>query len=158
MKKRRFLLLTAVFLAAFFCACKSESVGENDVSEDMEGTAGVVTMEDERSIVLIPGGDWWNDDWVNPDLIYTEAVVPNEETALKIAEGVYDSLNSDFRGIERIPKIVYYDDEDEIWIVSFVRNWDAFDFPDGMTMTGGGSTSIAIQKSDGKVLRIWNGA
>ena len=47
------------------------------------------------------------------------------------------------------PQSVFYDDQDEIWIVSFRKDSDE--------IIAGGDCSIALQKKDGRVLRIWFG-
>ncbi|MEF2724694.1 MAG: NTF2 fold immunity protein [Eubacterium sp.] len=48
-----------------------------------------------------------------------------------------------------VPYAVFYDTQDEIWIVNF-RN------PNSEKMIGG-DCNIALQKKDGKVLRVWFG-
>ena len=48
-----------------------------------------------------------------------------------------------------IPNAVFYDEKDEIWIVSFWEDTDKNIL--------GGDCSIAMQKKDSKVLNIWFG-
>lgn len=51
--------------------------------------------------------------------------------------------------INQTPQSVFFDKQDEIWIVSFGM--------DSKENVVGGDCSIAIQKQDGRVLRIWFG-
>ena len=46
-----------------------------------------------------------------------------------------------------IPKSIFYDNQDKIWIVSFGKKTNE--------ITVGENCNIAIQETDGKVLRIW---
>lgn len=152
--KKLFLFLLVMIITAFLSACGEERATKSSAQNFMVAAESAESSDDESSILFVPRGDWWNDDWVNPGLIYTEAVVPNKETALKVAQAVYDSLDAEYRDSRFIPRTVFYDDTDEVWTISFGRNPDDIDPPDGSTFVGP-STVIAIQKSDGKVLRIW---
>lgn len=78
-----------------------------------------------------------------------EAVIPDEETALKVAEAIFDGMEKSKKAQKYVPQSVFYDDQDEIWIVSFWK--------DSSQAMLGGDCSIAMQKKDGKVLRIWFG-
>ena len=51
--------------------------------------------------------------------------------------------------INLTPQSVFFDSQDEIWIVTFGT--------DGKDNVAGGDCSIAIQKLDGRILRIWFG-
>ena len=77
------------------------------------------------------------------------AVIPDEETALKIAEAIFDGMEKSEEAPKYVPQAVFYDNQDEIWIVSFWENSNQ--------LTLGGDCNIALQKKDGKVLRIWFG-
>ena len=80
---------------------------------------------------------------------YQGAVVPNEEVALEIAKTIFNAMEKSDAAQEYVPQSVFYDEQDEVWIVSFWKETEE--------ITVGGDCSIAIQKSDGKVLRIWFG-
>lgn len=64
-----------------------------------------------------------------------------------VATEIYRHI--DFSEDNYVPINVFYDEVDKIWIVTF--------FEENNTTTVGGACSIAIQQSDGRVLRIWVG-
>ena len=63
--------------------------------------------------------------------------------------GHFDGMEKSKEAQRYVPLSVFYDDQDEIWVVSFGE--------DSRQNTLGGDCSIAMQKKDGKVLRIWFG-
>ena len=76
-------------------------------------------------------------------------VILDEETALKIAKAIFYGMEKSKDAKEYVPQSVFYDNQDEIWIVSFGKNSNHIML--------GGDCNIAMQKKDGKVLRIWFG-
>ena len=95
-------------------------------------------------------GEFHDKNWSETVGTYNgEAVIPDEKTALKIAEAIFDGMEKSKDMQEYVPQSVFYDNQDEIWIVSFGKN--------SSQITLGGDCNIAIQKADGKVLRIWFG-
>lgn len=80
---------------------------------------------------------------------YTSDVVKTKETAIQMAVAVYNGMDKRNDMSDLTPTLVFYDEQDEIWIVSFSK--------ESAEHTVGGDCSIAIQKKDGKVLRIWFG-
>ena len=79
-------------------------------------------------------------------------VVPDEQTAVAVAQAIFDnSIKNkyvDYKNCTRI--MVSYDSENGVWVVSFSKTSDN---PNEYIL--GGGYSIAIQKSDGKVLKMW---
>lgn len=80
---------------------------------------------------------------------YDGPVIPNEECAIAVAEVIYNNMAKSEDKRNYTPQYVYFDEENEAWIVSF---WE-----ESSSTTLGDDCSIAIQKEDGKVLRIWFG-
>ena len=78
-----------------------------------------------------------------------KAVIPDKETALKTAQAIFDGMEKSKEVQEYTPQSVFYDNQDDVWIVSFWKDSDR-------TVLGG-DCNIALQKEDGKVLRIWFG-
>lgn len=103
----------------------------------------------ENDMVEFEVGNYHDKDWSKTIGTYRKAVVPNKETALEIAKAIFDGMDKSKEAREYIPQSVFYDEQDEIWIVSFWK--------ESNEITLGGDCSIAIQKADGKVLRIWFG-
>lgn len=94
-------------------------------------------------------GIFYNKNWSDQTGTYTNDVVETKETAIEIATAVYNGMikSRNMNGFK--PKSVFYDNQDEVWIVSFGKKNNG-------TIVGG-DCSIAIQRKDGKVLRIWFG-
>ena len=80
-------------------------------------------------MVKYESGNYHDKNWSETIGTYGGMVIPDEETALKIAKAIFDGM--------------------EIWIVSFGKNSNHIML--------GGDCNIAMQKKDGKVLRIWFG-
>ena len=104
----------------------------------------------ENDAIQYQSGIFHDKNWDKTIGTYTGgAVIPDAETAVKIAEAVFDGMKKSQSALEYTVQSVFFDTEDEIWIVSFWRNSnEAF---------LGGDCSIAMRKEDGKVLRIWFG-
>ena len=82
---------------------------------------------------------------------YDKAAIPNETVAVNVAQQIFDGMRKSEEMEKHVPLSVFFDTKDEIWIVTFN---EPFDEATGTIRVGGGY-SFAIQKSDGKVLRIW---
>lgn len=102
-----------------------------------------------NAIVNYETGCYYDKNWDDTVGTYADAVIPDKETALEMAKAIFSGMKKGKEEQEYVPQSVFYDDQDEVWIVSFWENSDAFVL--------GGGCSIAMQKSDGKVLRIWFG-
>ena len=77
-------------------------------------------------------------------------VIPTKEVAINVAVQIFDGMRKIDREIYYEPQKVFFDEEDEIWIVTFYEPGN----PNGPTWLGG-SYYIAIRKNDGKVMCIW---
>ena len=109
-----------------------------------------VNRENMHSMIEFESGVYWNKNWYEESVLnYTGEAVPDKETAVKIAQVIFDGMSTSEYAEEYNPQYVFYDAQDEIWIVSF---WD-----DSDATVLGGNCNIAMQKKDGKVLRIWFG-
>lgn len=101
-------------------------------------------------MIKYESGNFYDKNWNETIGTYSgEAVIPDEETALKIAKAIFDGMKKSKDAQEYVPQSVFFDNQDEIWIVSFWKDSDQ--------VTLGGDCNIAMQKEDGKVLRIWFG-
>ena len=92
--------------------------------------------------------------WEEPWGAYEPPAVPDQETALAIAKAIFNGMKKSNEAKTYVPSSVFYDEADEVWIVSF--DTMSSQLPNGAYVTGGG-LSIAIQKSDGQILGIWGG-
>ena len=91
-------------------------------------------------------GVYYDKDW-DKEMVgtYKGNTIPDKETAIAVASAIQIGI----QGEERAVLQVFYDVEDKIWIVTFVR-------PSSVMMNGG-CISIALRQEDGQVLRIWGG-
>lgn len=131
--KRTFLLILIVLtLASFFAcsACNNQKKKETDM-------------------VSFKSGIYFNKNWSETVGTYGQAVVPNEKVALEIAQSIFNGMDKSEEVQKYIPQTVFFDEQENIWIVSFWKEADE--------AIVGGDCNIAIQKEDGKVLRIWFG-
>lgn len=104
----------------------------------------------EKGMIKYKSGIFYEKNWDETIGTYTgECVIPNEEIALEIAKAIFNGMEKSKSMKEYVPQSVFYDNQDEIWIVSFGENSNQ--------IVIGGDCNIAMQKKDGKVLRIWFG-
>lgn len=81
-------------------------------------------------------------------LSYKGDVIPDKETALNVATQIFkiqQKHNPTFEKHE--PWYVFYDEQDEFWLVDFSDPSEPF--------VVGGGYCIVLQKKDGKVLGMW---
>ena len=88
-------------------------------------------------------------DWDEEECTLKVDAVPDKETAVSIADIIFKSMQKEGRFKNYTMQRIFYDEEDEIWIVSFWEDKGIdYDVPD---------CNIAFRKSDAKVLRVWVG-
>lgn len=103
----------------------------------------------EINIIKFESGTYFNKNWDDAVGTYKNAVVPNQDVALEIAQAIFKGMDKSDEAQALVPQSVFYDEKDGIWIVSFGKASNS--------ITIGGDCNIAIQKEDGKILRIWFG-
>lgn len=142
MKKVLILLFTIFFSITLFSSCEDDRM----VYED-EGT--VCEDQGKEDVIEYKSGIYHNKNWGESVCTYQGAVIPDKKTAIEIATAIFNSMKKSNATQKYVPQAVFYDEQDEIWIVSFWR--------DTNELILGEDCSIAMQKKDGKVLRIWFG-
>lgn len=90
-------------------------------------------------------------DWDKMQFPVNHVAIPDMDTAVSVATGIFKSLQKDGKFPDYKAQDVFYDTEDEIWIVYFWEDWEN----DDGTITLGSDCAIALQKSDAKVMCIW---
>lgn len=103
----------------------------------------------DSSTIKYETGVFHDKHWEEQTGTYQEDVIPDRETAIAIATQIFNGMKKSTTSQEYTPQHVFYDEEEAIWIVSFWKGSN--------TITLGDDCSIAMQKKDGKVLRIWFG-
>ena len=106
------------------------------------------TQED-ANMINYETGVFHDKNWEEEVGTYQNDIVPDKETALVLAVQIFNSMEKSAISEKYTPQRVFYDYQDAIWIVSFWEESEA-------TILGG-ECNIAIQREDGKVLRIWFG-
>lgn len=94
-------------------------------------------------------GIFYDKNWSDTAGTYTGNAVESKETAVAVATAVYNGMRKSQSMSNLTPQSVFFDNQDEIWIVTFGM--------DDKENVAGGDCSIAIQKQDGRILRIWFG-
>ena len=102
-------------------------------------------------MVTFKSGIYDKKDWNETVGTYTQAAIPDKDTALQVASAIFEGMAKNETEEKFVPQSVFYDEQDEIWIVSF---WEPVDLS-ANEITTGYDCCIAMQRSDGKVLRIW---
>jgi len=152
--KRIFLLLFVIILSAVvFSACADSQPGEQRETVRTTETAGIIETvmipSKENDTITFETGIYDNKNWEDPVGTYKGAVIPNKDAAVEVASAIFKGINKSETPPEEVPQYVFYDETDGIWIVSFWKDRSSLEI--------GNDCSIAIQASDGKVLRIWIG-
>ena len=129
MKKKLVLILILAFAVILFSSCNSKGMKNDMVNYEV--------------------GAYHDKNWDETIGSYQGEVIPDKETALEMAKAIFNGMEKSKESQHFIPQSIFFDEKDEIWIVSFGK--------DSNEIILGGDCSIAMQKKDGKVLRIWFG-
>ena len=120
-------------------------------TESQQKISSEICQTDNSSVtssVSFQSGVFYNKNWDEQIGTYTEEdVIPDQSTAEAIAKAIFKNIQKKGYLANSELKNVFFDEVDQIWIVSF---WE----DKGITYDGL-TCSIAMQKIDGKVLRIW---
>ena len=143
MKKYLVFILLAVFIAfclSACCGCGGATCSPSKNSSDEDNIPA-----------FIESGVFSEKYWDDPALSYDFVAVPDANVALEIAEAVFDTFKDKGYGAVsgQTPQSIFFDTEDEVWIVSFDEKQTGDD------LSVDGAFNIAIQKSDGRVLTMW---
>ena len=135
----------------------TEDAKTSDLStQDQSGDANSSINDDKNvkpdKIIEFESGVYFDKNWEETVGTYEGNVVPTKEIAISIAQAIFDGLENVGNIADYVIQEVFYDEEDHVWVVSF---WPEMEDPDEAWV--GGDCSIAIQQTDGKVLRIWFG-
>ena len=103
----------------------------------------------ENDAIRFDLGTFFAKNWDSTEGRYEKAAIPNKEIAVEVASAIFEGMEKSKEAQEYVPQCVFYDEQDEVWIVSFWK--------EHTENTVGACCSIAIQKADGKILRIWFG-
>ncbi len=148
--KRKATAAVVILLSLIFCAACENT--QKDKTEIKKGNAEI-KYESGQDIIEYETGQFYNKNWNETFGTYNKkAVIPDKETAIKAAQAIFDGMEKSEKVQEYVPQYVFYDNQDEVWIVAF---WKRLDWNNSDMITTGEDCCIALQKKDGKVLRIW---
>lgn len=119
------------------------------------GIGGCRSQTSELPIIDYTSGVYFDKNWNEEIGSYKQNVIPSKEVAVSIAVQIFEGMEKSQTAEDYIPLSVFYDEVDGIWIIYFGENNNSSD--DNSVLVVGGGCSIAIQETDGKVLRIWFG-
>lgn len=74
--------------------------------------------------------------------------VPDKETAIEIADIVFENLKDNGRYSSFVLQSVFYDEEDNVWVVNY--------YPNNKNYIGE-DCSIAISQKTAEILKVWAG-
>lgn len=80
-------------------------------------SAGNNEMENDG--IIYESGCYAYKDWEKKRHTYDDAIIPDEKSALEVAKAIYYNLDNVYDKYDREPFYVFYDEIDEMWIVSF---------------------------------------
>lgn len=156
---KKFLVCFAILLSALLFGC---SDGEKSVKKDQtEPISESVSVEDDtidpsEEIIYVEDSEVkfryrsFNEGWI--EQAYQVDAIPTKKAAVEVATAIFKNVLGDWYEEGNRAKVVTYDPLKEVWVVTFWGDW-AYD-DEGRLACLGGDCSIALQKSDGKVLCI----
>lgn len=91
-------------------------------------------------------GIYSNKDWDTLELPFSAECIPDSETAIAVTKNIVMSFQKEGKFLDYVPQFVFFDIEDNIWIVSFWPNIDGYI---------GSSFNIVIKKDNAQVVKMW---
>ena len=132
------LVLCILLLVVTLSGCQN-----NQAKED---------IQKETTNIKTEQGVYKNKEWDSFEFPITAECVPDSETAIAVAEIILSNLQEQGYFPDYKTQSVFYDTEDNIWIVSFGDSSIT-----ETTAIAGSSFSIAIAKDDGRIIKMWVG-
>lgn len=82
------------------------------------------------------------------NVIYEDVAIPDKETAIAIAIAIFKTIPKTANTQEYIPQEVFFDTENEVWIVTFANT-------NPQNKSEKGRWRIALNKEDSSVYLVW---
>jgi hypothetical protein len=132
---------------AYHAFCQYMGLGNIHAKE------GYTILKGENHNVDYEEGVYYDKNWHDTIGSYSGNIVPTAECAVNLASVIFSSIPQFAVDAHMTPNSVFWDIEDGVWIVTF---WDSSKDNENEVYIGY-CINIAIQASDGKVLRLWAG-
>lgn len=140
------LLCAALALSLSACAASNASAApESSAPAAVEPVSEPAEPEALPAVAVEPVSEPFY--WETADFPLEEDCVPDAETAVAVAQAVFDRFRREGLFPGYLPQLVEYQDESGVWVVSF---WPDGDEP-------GACFSIALRRDSAQVLRMWVG-
>jgi len=111
-------------------------------------------IEETTDDISFHSGVYFDEICWDETVAYLGPTIPNKETAIAVASAIFEGMEKSAETEEFLPRAVDYDEPGGIWIVSFWKeNLKEETNPSVELLSY--TCRIAIQESDGTVLRIW---
>ena len=142
-------ILIMLFTSFVLSSCADIATNKNSINATvLDDTVAINNSNLTENMPL--GIEYWLNNTENVGN-YQKDVIPDEDAAKAIATAIYQNMDIGDSIREYVIQSVWFDDD--VWIVNFGLSSS----DESETHYVGGGFSIAMQKTDGKVLRIWFG-
>jgi hypothetical protein len=148
--KSRYIILVIVFAVIAGTGIWFFSNKSNREAESSSDINFASHEADSSSDISFSSGVYFNPIWREKEKQVGEVdivCVPDKETAVQISDIVLKNLQNDGHFKDYVLISVFYDETDEVWIVSYAED----------TEQCGNSCSVAISAKTAEILRIWAG-
>ena len=125
--KKYLLLFTFVIIFICFFSCERK---ENVMNE---------------SNIVISSGIYSNKDWDKFEFPFSAECIPDSETAIAVTKSIVMNFQKEGKFCDYAPQLVFFDVEDNIWIVSFWPKIEGYI---------GSGFNIAIRKENAQVVKM----
>lgn len=112
---------------------------------------GMFTKSDSNQEIRFSSGIYTDKRWNNSTDktgVIDVIGVPDKETAINIANIIFENIKKNKNYSNFTFQSVFYDDEDNVWIVNYYPNEKGYI---------GADLSIAISKKTAEILKVWVG-
>ncbi|MEI3239904.1 MAG: hypothetical protein V8S32_07715 [Lachnospiraceae bacterium] len=75
-----------------------------------------------KRVVEFEAGSYFDKNWEESIGTYKGAVIPDKDTAMNVAISIFDGMSKSEEVAEYVVQSIFYDEQDEIWIVSFWKD------------------------------------
>lgn len=160
MKKNTIIILILLLLVLVLSACNGDIGGSPSTDDPLASSQPPIddstTEETQNStegesdlIYSYRSGVYHNKNWSDDWGTYTSDAIPDVDTAISVASALFENVKKDGIGQTYILNSVFFDTEDNIWIITFSQSTDS--------SVDGGEFNIALSQTTGNVIRMWFG-
>lgn len=124
---RKILIITSCLFLLILIGCKA---GGDNIMKDIRYEEGI----------------YQNKNWNEIEFPFEQPCVPDKETAITITNSIMSNFQSDGHFPNYVAQSIFFDKEDELWIVSYWQEKENY---------VGADFTIALRKDNGQVVKMW---